>query len=157
METEQLLAKLNDIQSTLDVLKDQITNKTTPKVKSGNVMERVKSYEDACEELSLNAIEILPYKDPKTKDEIYYNAHKKLVIIIRALNEGWMPDWSNKDEYKYWPYFEYKESSFGFSYAHCDSWGTDADVGSRLCLKTEKLARYTGENFIKIYNEYLTN
>lgn len=47
------------------------------------ITERVKTFEDACKELGED---------------------HKLGIITAALNEGWEPDFTNDDEYRYYPY-----------------------------------------------------
>lgn len=50
------------------------------------ITDKIKSYEDAYELLGED--DDLPYPNPKNKKQ-------KLETIIRALNEGWAPDWSN--------------------------------------------------------------
>jgi hypothetical protein len=78
------------------------------------------------------------------------NAHAKLFIIIKALNEGWEPDWKNKNQYKYFPYFD-MSSGTGLVYDGYDSWYSIACVGSRLCLDTSEKAIYAGNQFQDIY------
>jgi len=66
-------------------------------------MDRIKTFEDACAELELYPEEVLAgFMKTASTDEI---AYRKLRIIAEALNEGWKPDWSNSDEYKYYPWF----------------------------------------------------
>ncbi len=117
------------------------------------IMDKVKSFEDACKLLKLNpkhipVVDMLPELHQKA-----IVANYKLIIIIQALNEGWQPDWSNSNEYKYYPWFYM--SSFGFSDSGYGRWHTAAIVGSRLCLKNETLARYTGKKFENLYKEYM--
>ena len=69
------------------------------------ITDKIKSFEDACKHLRLNpndlpVVDMLPEKDRKSIIAFY-----KLTIIIRALNEGWEPDWSNWDECKYYNWF----------------------------------------------------
>lgn len=123
------------------------------------ITDKIKSFEDACKHLGLNpndlpVVDMLPEKDRKSIIAFY-----KLTIIIRALNEGWEPDWSNLDEWKYynWFYVEKGEDqrSSGFRYdATCYS-DTCADAGSRLCFKNIELAKYAAEQFKELYREYL--
>jgi hypothetical protein len=82
------------------------------------ITDRVKTFEDAYEIVGIRPQDITCTND--TKDEL---AYKKLKIIAQALNEGWTPDWSNSNERKWFPWFEYK-SGFGFSRAHYDYWRT---------------------------------
>jgi len=115
---------------------------------------KIKTYESACKALKLNPknLPVVSKLPKKHKDAII--AHYKLVIIVEALNEGWEPNWSNYDEYKYHPWFEYKNS--GAVFGGVGSYYYSADVGSRLVFKSRDLAEYAARHFIKLYNTYLT-
>lgn len=130
-----------------------LTNLFGEKVFSQKITDRLKTFEDCCEELEVDPKKVLPYLNPSNKDEISINAYAKLIIILRAFNEGWVPDWSNSNQYKYFPWLQYK-SGFGFSITTYDGWHTGAGVGSRLCLKSSDLAIHVGKQFEKEYNEY---
>lgn len=83
-----------------------------------------------------------------------------LTIIIQALNAGWVPDWSNHNEYKYYNWFlieadKKRPSGFGVSGSYYTPSGTSANVGSRLCFKTRELAQYAREQFKDLYQDYL--
>lgn len=114
------------------------------------ITDRVKTFEDACEVLDVAPEHVLNLVD--TVDE---QAYKKLKTIIRALNEGWVPDWNNSSQYKWYPYFKFT-AGFGFSYTDCDGWDSRTAVGSRLCFKSEELAQYAGTQFQSLYNDFLT-
>jgi hypothetical protein len=122
-----------------------------------NIMERVRSFEDACEILGVvpNAVACTGEPEVLENDMPSILAYKKLIIIARALNEGWTPDWSNDNEYKYLPWFKHK-SGFGLSYYVFDYWAAATVVGSRLCFKSSELATYAATQFADIYNDYLT-
>jgi len=113
--------------------------------------EEIKTFEDACMELDLNPQAV--YFVSATPDEI---AYKKLKIIIAAINQGWTPDWSNASQYKYYPYFEFLSSGFGFSVAGYCCGGAGATVGSRLCFETREKAIYAGKQFLQLYKDFLT-
>jgi hypothetical protein len=123
------------------------------------ITDKIKSFEDACKHLGLNpndlpVVDMLPEKDRKS-----IIAYYKLTIITRALNEGWEPDFSNWNEYKYYNWFYVEENkdqrSSGFrSDVTCYS-GTGTDIGSRLCFKNRELAKYATEQFKELYREYL--
>lgn len=114
----------------------------------GSVKERVSSYEDACSELGIDPASIILTSD--TPDEA---AYKKLKVIVKALNEGWEPNWDNSNEVKYYPWF-YRSSSRGFS---LDGVGVGLDgsvVCSRLCFKSRALAEYAANQFKDIYKAF---
>lgn len=121
------------------------------------VTDRIKTFEDACCELNIHHTEIERNVQcealPDDQDSL--RAYAKLIIIARALNEGWVPDWTNSSEYKYYPYFTHK-SGFGLSYGDFAVWLTNAYVGSRLCFKSRDLAEYAAKQFADIYNDFLT-
>lgn len=123
------------------------------------ITDKIKSFEDACKHLGLNpndlpVVDMLPEKDRKSIIAFY-----KLTIIIRALNEGWEPDWSNWDEWKHYNWFYVKEGedqrSSGFSCNVTDCTYSRTDTGSRLCFKNRELAKYAAEQFKELYREYL--
>jgi len=113
----------------------------------------IKTFEDACRALNIQAqptVSGMPDKHTKAIEALC-----KLTIIAEALNGGWVPDWDNEDEKKYYPWFVYNGSGVGFSCAGtcCDYAGTC--VGSRLCFKTRELAEYAGKQFKDLYNDFL--
>lgn len=123
------------------------------------ITDKIKSFEDACKHLGLNpndlpVVDMLPEKDRKS-----IIAYYKLTIITRALNEGWEPDFSNWNEYKYYNWFYVEENkdqrSSGFRYYGTCYADTYASVGSRLCFKNRELAKYATEQFKELYREYL--
>ena len=73
-----------------------------------NIMERVKTFEDACEVLGEEHSYVQEYRGIAnvnfdfTQDII---AYLKLRIIAAALNEGWKPTFSD-GECRYYPWFE---------------------------------------------------
>lgn len=122
-----------------------------------NIMDRIKSFEDVLKVIQPTdtlELAILSYSG-KNARLIGQRAFLMVQMIAEVLNEGWKPDWSDSDEYKYYPWFEFKKG-FGFSEATYDSWDAGTGVGSRLCFKNRELAEYAGSQFQDIYNEFLT-
>jgi hypothetical protein len=113
-----------------------------------NIMDRVKSFEDACIVLGVSASDIIFSQD--SNDEA---AYKKIKVIIKALNEGWTPDWANDNEWKYYPWFDMSSGS-GLACSVCGNQDSGSNVGSRLCLKSRELAEYAGRQFLDIYKDY---
>jgi hypothetical protein len=111
--------------------------------------DEIKTYEDACEELGISTEQFFPADDP---DEI---AYKKLKIIVKAINQGWIPDWDNTNQRKWYPWLNLS-SGFGFLHTGYGYGHTHSDVGSRLCFESEEKARYAGNQFTKLYKDFLT-
>src|SRR5262245_37574401 len=119
----------------------------------------VKTFEDACAKLGLDPANLPDFSMMPEKHQKALLAHSKLIIIAEALNDGWQPDWSNYDQYKYYPWFEIEASKdqpsgFGFSRTNYVVWYALTDVGSRLCYATREMAKYAGEQFADLYKDY---
>ena len=86
-------------------------------------------------------------------------ALNKLFTIAQAWNkaDGFTPDFSNRSQEKWFPWFTYSEKAAGFVYAYTYNAATYAiaNIGSRLCFKTSARARQFGEQFIDLWNDFL--
>lgn len=150
------------------------------------VTERIKTFENACDDLNRRAMAgdklandlmtDLQFNSPRTPDLL---AYIQLRIITYALNEGWVPQFT-EDEYRYYPYFylytqkEIDEMSeddkaqlllivggsanngalCGLSISHSYSAFSDSDAafGARLAFKSSELAKYAGRQFAALWS-----
>ena len=136
-------------------LKEILEASCGKEVLSGNIMDRVKTFEDACKELGRQPYNVdCLMKLGITKNDI---AYQKMVVIVEALNEGWKPDVCNSDVERCYPWFKPNgsPSSFAFSDSDCGYMYASACSGSRLALKSEQLANYCGKQFIELWKEML--
>ena len=82
-----------------------------------------------------------------------------LVTIADAWNkaDGFVPDFSNRNQYKWFPWFRYSDDAAGFVYSvtYCTASIAATYFGSRLCFKTEERARQFGEQFTDLWNDFL--
>ena len=111
-----------------------------------DIRDKVKSFLDACLVLGLNADKV--YSSTDSRDEV---AFKKLKVIIKALNQGWYPNWENEAEYKWVNYFKMKG---GFSCWNTNYNHTTTYVPSALCLKSQELAEHCKNIALEEYKEY---
>ncbi|WP_333615404.1 hypothetical protein [Bacteroides pyogenes] len=83
----------------------------------------------------------------------------ELFTIAEAWNkkDGFVPDYSNSNQYKYFPWFVYDKDAAGFvaGLASAASSYANATLGSRLCFKTANRARQFGKQFIDLWNDVL--
>jgi hypothetical protein len=114
-----------------------------------NIKDRVKSYEDACK--ALGEQPIIDFGND-TKDEI---AYKKLKTIAKALNEGWVANYRDSSQIKWFPWFYMSSSGFAFGDAVCECSIPAAGYAARLCLKDSGLAEYMGETFLTLWEEFI--
>lgn len=86
-------------------------------------------------------------------------ALNELFTIAQAWNkeDEFEPDFSNSNQYKYFPWFVYDNGAAGFVCANASYTATTtyAAIGSRLCFKTPERARQFGEQFIDLWNDVL--
>ena len=88
------------------------------------------------------------------------SALNQLFTIAQAWNkeDGFVPDFSNRNQWKYFPWFTYNNDAAGFVYADTYSTATSAiaHFGSRLCFKSSERAKQFGKRFTHLYNEVFT-
>lgn len=117
-----------------------------------DIKERIKSFEDVLKEKNMTLEDFNELNEDLEPDEV---AYRKIKLIAKVLNEGWTPDWSNSNEYKYYPWFKMgSPSGVWFSYFDYDVWSARSTVGSRLCFKSRELAEYAGKQFESLYKDY---
>lgn len=154
------------------------------------ITERVKTFEDAVAVLGENNTLVRQYHlyeqqmNGNEEDMRDLTAFLKLRIITAALNQGWTPDWTNSNEWKYYPWFclytedEYNDldaddkerccrvvgrsgsyaSAYGglvYASAYNASSYSYTYYGSRLAFKTRELALYAGKQFVDIWCDFV--
>jgi hypothetical protein len=116
----------------------------------------IKTFEDACKKENIDP-EKLPdvFMIPESFRKAIINCYK-LFIIFKAINNGWIPDWNNSNQFKYYPWFKVLSSGSGFDFSNSHSYyaGTATAVGSRLCTDTSEKAIYIGKQFGDEYAEF---
>lgn len=84
-------------------------------------------------------------------------ALNKLFTIAQAWNkeDGFVPDFSDWEQDKWFPWFVYDEDAAGFVYASTPNTATyaAASFGSRLCFKSPTRAEQFGKQFADLYNK----
>lgn len=116
----------------------------------------ITSYEDA--------LKFLKRSDDTSKLTTCHNAKaliamEKLITIAEAWNkaDNFVPDFSNRNQYKYFPWFVYNDNAAGFVSAGTSYPASTAAAafGSRLCFKTDERAEEFGRMFIDLWNDFL--
>lgn len=127
-----------------------------------------KDFEDAREEL--DSFKVTSDEAAKHFDslaQLIRNANPRHIKALIALNklftiaekwnkeDGFVPDFSNKGQWKYFPWFKYEGEAAGFVYAATAYAASNAPAtfGSRLCFKSESRAEEFGKKYADLYNE----
>jgi len=123
------------------------------------INELVDSYEAATHYLDNQADVKTKIIGVKPKHAKALNALNKLFTIADAWNksDNFIPDFSNRNQYKYFPWFVYNNDTAGFVSATTNSTASNASAyfGSRLCFSTSKRAEQFGNQFIDLWNDLL--
>lgn len=113
------------------------------------------TFEDACKVLEINSC--IAFNGGVGLLVRAAVAFYKLCIIAEAWNkiDGFLPDFSNTNQYKYYPWFSYDRHAARFVCTGTSNTILDAaaNIGFRLCFKTEETAKKFGETFTELYNE----
>lgn len=84
-------------------------------------------------------------------------ALNELFTIAQAWNkeDGFVPDFSNWEQDKWFPWFVYNKDDAGFVFAVASNAPTDAyaNFGSRLCFKSPTRAAQFGKQFNDLFNK----
>lgn len=127
-----------------------------------------KDFEDARDELdSFNVTSDEAAKHFDSLAQLIRNANPRHIKALIALNklftiaekwnkeDGFVPDFSNKGQWKYYPWFKYEVESAGFVCAATNATASvaHAHIGSRLCFKSESRAEEFGKKYVDLYNE----
>src|ERR1700680_3512989 len=106
--------KGKDVKITLTADQETEVNKLT-----GKITDRIKTFEDAVQIFPpYENMKLLLNYSGSDKDLIAAQAFAKLTIIAKALNKGWVPDWNNSNQYKWYSWFKYSGSGFRFFVTH---------------------------------------
>lgn len=150
-----------------------------------DVRERIKTFEDACEELGEHHAFVAAFRIAEANGAFGSDiiAYLKLRIIVAALNEGWEPEF-NDSEYRWYPWFyfytnkeiedmdeeqkselcrcvgrsginAYANGGLSCAYALYAFSHSFSNGGARLAFKTKELAEYAGKQFIEIYRDFV--
>lgn len=84
-------------------------------------------------------------------------AYNRLCTIAQAWNKAddFTPDFSNRNQTKWFPWFVYSDDAAGFVCAHTyhAASSANANLGSRLCFMTRERAEQFGKQFIELWND----
>ncbi len=111
-------------------------------------MKKIESFEEALKKTGRPNVDFsnLP-NDLRT----YFENQYKAVVITEAINDGWIADYSNQSQRKWFPVFYMSPSGFVFGYANYLCSDALAGGTSLLCFETETAAEYAGKTFTEIY------
>ncbi len=121
-------------------------------------IKKIKTWQEAFKAKKLNVkslpdVSMIPeqYRKPVIAQYI-------LNVVAEVLNGKWKADYTDNNQYKYFPWFvvnadKKRPSGFGLSYLDCACWRTFTPSGVRLCYKDRETAEYAGKTFLALYED----
>ncbi len=132
-----------------------MATKTKKTVKSELDYKTIKTFEDACTKLGIDPKQLPDSSGMLAELKKPIIAAYKLMVILKAINNGWTPDWTNSSQWKYYPWFRVLSSGFGFSDSDYYYVYSFTSVGSRLCTDTSEKALYVAKQFEQEYKDFM--
>lgn len=130
MNKAQALAKYKDIEAELLKLKYIIESPE-------DLFSEIRNYSDVCKKLGENEV---------------YCPYQQIKQIEKLFNGDWKKNWDNKNQSKYYPYFEQKSSGLVFYYSYSCY---DDFSGQVAVYKDSKTSDFVGKTFIDIYKRLM--
>jgi hypothetical protein len=115
----------------------------------------IKTVEDAFKAVGVDINKLPDFSMAPTEDQKALEDHYKMIIVAKALNGDWKPNWQDDDEYKYFPYFDMEAGLVFYAY-YC--YFTYSHVGSRLCFHSSEIVEHlvAQPEFFELYKNYFT-
>jgi hypothetical protein len=121
--------------------------------------KQITSFEDACQVLGIDTKlpDVSTFPEDMQKQII---AFYKLSIISKAISQEWVADFTNHDQYRWFPVFYIEKSESGKAgvaarYSSNDLGLALSHYVSRLCYETEEISDYMADAFEDLYLDYL--
>jgi len=111
-------------------------------------LEKIKTVEDAFQ--ATGRPKVYFSNVPEDLRE-YFESQYNAVVVTEALNGGKKPDWDNRNELKWRPWFVMSASAFGLGATGCDYADSYAGSGSRLQNIDEETAEYSATQFVDVW------
>ncbi len=128
----------------------------TKKALSSDVKDRINTLDDVFAELGTTRDEIVPWKNPKNKKQKAQNAFAIQQAITEAYNEGpedKVIDWSNRNQYKYYLWFEKKSGRWVL--VGVNAYDGHADLGSGSYFTKRENAQDAYNKFGSVWLDFL--
>ena len=117
------------------------------------VFERIKTVDDVCVEYGTS---LEQFNNKWSCLEENERAFKIIKMATKIFNEGWVPNYNDSTQKKWYNWFEFRAGSgFCFSNTNYSYAYANATVGSRICFKDEKTAEHVGRLFVEIYEKFM--
>jgi hypothetical protein len=120
---------------------------------SDKLINRIKTINDVYKELGRRMPTISDYSFLPLYQQEYSLNLQYITDISELFNEGWVTDWINYNQYKYYSYFKKVGGVWSFYICICDINFAYRPAG--FYFEKKENAEYCGKQFLKIYSKIL--
>lgn len=135
-------------------MEEEISQEYTHMVLSDNVIERIHTFDDILVEIGKTYQQVIPWAQPSCKMQLSQNANAKIQAITEAYNEGVAMDFTNREQLKYYLYFE-RQARGGWVLGGVSDHHCAAALGAGSYFKSRELAQDAYKKFKDIWDDYL--
>lgn len=146
IDKEKIKTKILEYKEEIKHLETLLKKKEVPIKKELTLIEREFSYSVICKELKEEELNSIIYPNKKVL------AFHQIMQIERFFCQGWIKDFNNNSQYKYYPYFYGGGGGLVFRSSSCDSSGSGAEVAY---YPTREISHFVGKTFQQIYINFI--
>jgi len=118
------------------------------------LIETLFNWQDILNFNNLKEVNILPWTKPNTPEKVSQNGFAKLQLIKKTFSEGWIADFNNINQYKYYTWYEKKKNNWSVFFVG-DYFVCSSSVGFGLFSKSKKIENHINKYFFKEICEFL--
>lgn len=119
--------------------------------KEESIMDKISGWKDVLKELGITEDSLNLIKNARSAEDKAANALKKIFCITKVYNKGWIPNWKNSNEYKYFPYLYFSDGRWSVCCLYCYYYVV---CPSGVYFKDEPSALDAIWKFRDIYDDY---
>lgn len=106
------------------------------------------TYSEVCRRLNVRELQLNDFGFTSNADTRKILSFARIKQLERYFNQSWTPNWGDSSEYKYYLWYEFKNSGWVFSRVSCRLCSSHVAVGF---YKTEKIAKHIQTYFNSEY------
>lgn len=106
------------------------------------------TYSEVCKRLNEKELQLSDFGFTNNSDTRKILSFTRIKQLERYFNQGWVPNWSNNSEYKYYLWYTFKNGGWVFFGVSSLDYYSDAEVGF---YKNEKIAKHMQNYFNSEY------
>ncbi len=113
---------------------------------------KVIPYKDICKHLDRPVLTMSHFSFlPENQRKKAFRANR-IGNLQDYFNDGWVPNWKDGNERKWWPYFVKRAGSWAF---HRSDFSVGSSAGRVGFYRIEEISNFVGRNYLTEYEEYL--